>query len=98
MFDILDVFVPNAFTPNNDDINEGFLPIFNRDHGIENYSFMVFDRWGEQIFSTEVMGSTWNGNYSSMQSETEVYVWKLQFRDAYSGELYDLTGHVTLLK
>ena len=98
VFDLLDVFVPNAFTPNDDDINDGFRPIFNRDHGIENYRFMVFNRWGEELFSTEVIDATWNGNYSGLRSKTEVYVWKVRYRDAYTGELYDRIGHVTLLK
>lgn len=98
VLDLLDVFVPNAFTPNDDDINEGFVPIFNRDHGIEDYSFMVFNRWGEELFSTEVIDQTWNGDYSAVISKTEVYVWKLRYRDTYSGELFDRVGHVTLLE
>ena len=97
VLDILEVFVPSGFTPNEDDINEGFVPVFNREFGIENYSFMVFNRWGEEIFSTEVIGSKWLGN-TRVLSKTEIYIWKVKFRDAYSGELYDRTGHVTLLK
>ena len=63
-----------------------------------DYKFMVFDRWGEQIFGTDLPGKPWNGDYSDVTSKTEVYVWKLVCRDQLSGDLIERIGHVTLLK
>ena len=97
IFDLLMVNVPNAFTPNGDGINDDFLPIFNLPWVVD-YKFMVFNRWGEQIFGTDQPGKPWNGSYSDVVSKEEVYVWKLICRDHLSGELIERIGHVTLLK
>ncbi|MEZ4739458.1 MAG: gliding motility-associated C-terminal domain-containing protein [Flavobacteriales bacterium] len=97
VFDLLVVFVPNAFSPNGDGINDEFLPVFNLPH-IKDYQFLVFNRWGEQIFGTDLPGKPWKGDYLDVHSETEVYVWKLICTDALSGERIERIGHVTLLK
>jgi gliding motility-associated-like protein len=97
VFDLLIVFVPNAFSPNGDGINDTFLPVFNLPWVVD-YQFMVFNRWGEQIFGTDLPGKPWMGDYLNVESETEVYVWKLICKDALSGERIERIGHVTLLK
>ena len=97
IFDLLTVSVPNAFTPNGDGINDDFLPIFNLPWVVD-YKFMVFNRWGEQIFGTDQPGKPWNGSYSDVVAKEEVYVWKLVCRDQLSGDLIERIGHVTLLK
>jgi len=97
VFDLLTVSVPNAFTPNGDGINDDFLPIFNLPWVVD-YKFMVFNRWGEQIFGTDQPGKPWKGDYSDVVSKEEVYVWKLICRDQLSGDRIERIGHVTLLK
>jgi len=97
VLDRLLVFVPNSFTPNGDGVNDGFLPIFNTD-AVVDYKFLVFNRWGEEIFNTELPGKPWNGDYSNVSSKEEVYVWKLTAKDKYSGDLIEKIGHVTLLR
>jgi gliding motility-associated-like protein len=97
VFDLLLVFVPNAFSPNGDGVNDTFLPIFNLPWVVD-YQFMVFNRWGEQIFGTDLPGKPWKGDYLNVGSETEVYVWKLICKDQLSGERIERIGHVTLLK
>ncbi|MBK8582438.1 MAG: gliding motility-associated C-terminal domain-containing protein [Flavobacteriales bacterium] len=97
VFDLLLVFVPNAFSPNGDGRNDGFCPIFNLPWVVE-YEFTIFDRWGELLFLSETVGETWGGMYGGELSKTEVYVWKLTCRDQLSGELIERVGHVTLLK
>nr|MDQ3101802.1 gliding motility-associated C-terminal domain-containing protein [Bacteroidota bacterium] len=97
VYDLLDVFVPNSFTPDGDGLNDLFVPIFNV-KGALDYEFLVFDRWGELIFESEVPGDGWNGTFSGELVETEVYVWKLNFRDPLKVGQQQLIGHVTLLK
>jgi len=96
--DGLSVFVPNAFSANDDGINDGFGPVLD---GIdpERYHFDVFDRWGAIIFSTRDPNKRWDGLSTSGQEVPEgVYVWKLHLKDGYSGERLETTGHVTLLR
>ncbi|MEZ4756400.1 MAG: PKD domain-containing protein [Flavobacteriales bacterium] len=97
VFDRLLVFVPNAFTPNGDGFNEGFRPVFNLPFVVD-YEFMIFDRWGERIFTSQTLDEAWDGTYGGGVVETEVYVWKLTCRDQLSGELIERIGHVTVLQ
>ncbi len=62
VLDELFVNVPNAFTPNGDDINEGFCPIFNDPALAADYTFMIFDRWGLLIFESSTIHEKWNAN------------------------------------
>ncbi|MBL7940038.1 MAG: gliding motility-associated C-terminal domain-containing protein, partial [Flavobacteriales bacterium] len=97
VFDLLLVSVPNAFSPNGDGINDDFLPVFNLPWVVD-YKFMVFNRWGEQIFGTDLPGKPWKGDYTGVVSQEDVYVWKLSCKDGLSGDPIERVGHVTLLK
>ncbi|MBK9762644.1 MAG: gliding motility-associated C-terminal domain-containing protein [Flavobacteriales bacterium] len=50
--------VPNAFTPDGDGINDGFVPIFNLPW-VDKYEFLIFDRWGERLFTSTTPGEVW---------------------------------------
>jgi gliding motility-associated-like protein len=96
--DGMGVFVPNSFTPNDDDINETFGPEL---VGIDPrfYSFMVFDRWGLEVFSTNDPTARWDGRSpDGADLPVDVYVWKLMTKDAYSGARIERLGHVSLLR
>jgi gliding motility-associated-like protein len=97
IYDVLLVYVPNAFSPNGDGRNDVFLPVFNLPQ-VKDYQFMVFNRWGEQIFGTDQPGKPWDGGYSGVSSQVDVYVWKLTCKDALSGEPIERVGHVTIVK
>jgi gliding motility-associated-like protein len=97
VLDVLVVHVPNAFTPNGDGINDDFVPVFNVPW-VGDYEFLIFDRWGERIFESEVPGETWDGNMKGQLVESEVYVWKLHCRDLLSNKRIDHIGHVTVVR
>ncbi len=98
VFDVLLVWVPNVFTPNTDGFNEGFKPVFNLPWAVRDYEFMIFDRWGELLYETNVVDETWDGWYRSEVVKEEVYVWKLKCYDKLTNELIERIGHVTVLK
>jgi gliding motility-associated-like protein len=97
ILDVLVVYVPNTFTPDNDGINDAFVPIFNVPW-VEDYEFLIFDRWGERIFESFTPGEAWDGSMRGELVETEVYVWKLYCRDQLTNERISRVGHVTVLK
>jgi gliding motility-associated-like protein len=97
ILDVLVVYVPNTFTPDNDGINDDFVPIFNVPW-VEDYEFLIFDRWGERIFESFTPGEAWDGSMRGDLVETEVYVWKLYCRDQLTNERISRIGHVTVLK
>ena len=97
VLDRLGVWVPNAFTPNEDGINDTFFPVFNLPNATD-YEFLIFDRWGEQIFTSTVPGEGWDGSVKGILSQNEVYVWKLIYRDPLDVERKEVVGHVTLVR
>lgn len=96
--DFYRLYIPNAFTPNNDGFNNLFMP---KGDGLDGstYSFMIFDRWGNMIFKTEQWGTGWDGkaNGGSKLAQEDVYVWKIRVKDML-GKEHNFTGHVSLIK
>lgn len=89
-------WIPNAFTPGNkDNLNDVFKPIV---FGVINYTFMIFDRWGELIYTTSDTDSGWNGAYKNKPCTDDVYVWKCEFKNIVSQQFESHVGHVTLVR
>jgi len=91
------VYVPNAFTPDLDNVNELFVPVVIGADPLE-YEFLVFDRWGELIYNSQILGQGWDGSYKNMMVKTDVYVWQLKVTNAMNNEKHEYKGHVTVLK
>ena len=72
------IFLPNAFSPNGDGINDLFKPKGNF-FGVKDYELRIYNRWGEQIFETQDPDEGWNGRVLNVrnQSPPGVYVYKL---------------------
>jgi gliding motility-associated-like protein len=89
------VFVPNAFTANNDARNDGFRPRF--DCPYDEYLLQVFNRWGELIWQSTDADQAWDGGGGIADG---VYVWRLRFRPitVYEQIRRELVGHVVLLR
>jgi gliding motility-associated-like protein len=91
------LYIPNAFTPDADGLNDVFMP---QGEGIQDYRLFIFDRWGNRLFYSEVLEKGWDGTYESKGSEIvqeDVYVWKIELKSK-KGERKYLSGTVTLLK
>ena len=89
-------WIPNAFTPGNkDNLNDVFKPIV---FGVEDYTFMIFDRWGELIYKTNDTNAGWDGNYKGDSCTDDVYIWKCKFKNIVSQELESHVGHVVLVR
>jgi gliding motility-associated-like protein len=67
-------FVPNAFSPNDDGLNESIAPIFGFSD-VQDYKFVVFNKWGQKVFETEVPGERWNGKIDGNDADGGVYMW-----------------------
>lgn len=88
-------FIPNAFTPNGDGLNDTFKPSL---IGVSNYQFTVFNRFGEQIFETEDPATGWDGYFRGSLCPSECYVYRVGFHDAVSGGFQVRSGTFLLLK
>ncbi len=90
------VFLPNAFSPNNDGINDNFF-LFNADNLVLEF-FKVYNRWGQEVFSTTNPEFGWEGNYNGKKSEAGTYFYYVKYTCLNSGNKYELKGDVTLLR
>lgn len=90
------VYVPNAFSPNGNGLNDLFMPSVGF-VDVEDYHFAVYDRWGEKLFETQDSFEGWDGRYKGHKCEGGVYVWLLTFKTA-SGQFIDQKGTFTLVR
>ncbi len=88
------IFVPNAFTPDGDIFNNQFKAIA---HNITSFNMLIFNRWGEIVYTMENVNDTWDGTYQGSLAPDDVYVWQIVYIDL-NGISHQLRGHVTLLR
>lgn len=88
------LYVPDAFTPNADGLNDLF---FAKATNISKFSIVIFDRWGEKIFSSDDIMNGWDGKYRGKLVAEDVYIWKINFTDIYS-KSHEKVGHVTVIR
>lgn len=86
--------MPNAFTPNGDQINDRFLPLL--PCPLPGYYLEVFNRWGARIFSSRDPDEGWDGTVGGQEAPSDVYLWVLEFQT--DNGLVRQKGNVTLLR
>jgi large repetitive protein len=92
------IYIPNAFTPDANGLNDIFQPM---GVGIDEdrYRLDIFDRWGEDVFSSTTFRKGWDGSVkgSSRMAPQGVYTYKILIYDT-QGNKHPFVGHVTLIK
>ncbi len=87
------VYVPNTFTP-----DEYFNSFFQAKGGnIKTFKMMIFNRWGELIYTMNSLEESWDGNYNGKKCQDGTYTWKLTYTD-FNSHTKELVGHVNLLR
>jgi len=90
-----DIFVPTAFTPNNDRKNDQLVPI---PVGVTRLDyFRVYNRYGELVFSTTQIGRGWDGKIRGKEQNTSTFAWYVQGVD-YTGKTIFKKGTTTLIR
>ena len=82
--------IPNAFTPNNDTVNDGFEPI---GRAIESYNLTIYNRWGQEVFSDT---KPWDGQLGGKDAPCDVYIYKVNIQICDNIKTY--SGEVTLIR
>jgi len=91
------MYVPNTFTPDDDEFNPMFTPIFPADAVISDYTLIIFDRWGEVLFESHNTQIGWDGAYHDQICKEGVYTWRVIVA-AENTKSKEYTGHVTLIR
>jgi gliding motility-associated-like protein len=92
------VFVPNAFTPDNNEINNEFTPVFPDNMKLSTYSLEIYNRWGELIFTSNNPKQGWDGTYNYSMSPDCTYSYQLRFTEVGYSTLHRYSGNVVLVR
>jgi gliding motility-associated-like protein len=88
------IYVPNAFTPNQDGKNE---KLYVRANNITDLYFVLYDRWGEKVFETRNVQSGWDGKFEGREVDPDVYVYYLEVT-CLGGLQYFEEGNITVIR
>ena len=88
------LFIPNTFTPNNDNNNDVFKPI---GFGVDFFEMKIYDRWGKEIFHGNDLQRGWDGKHQNQAVQIGVYTYKIKAIDFF-GNHYFYTGEIHLLR
>jgi gliding motility-associated-like protein len=93
-------FIPNAFTPNNDGVNDFFFPRKFLSRGVTSFRMSIYNRWGEIIFESRDLQEGWDGTYPYDNGVVlyGIYTWSIDFKLKKNDEQRILTGHLNVLK
>lgn len=86
---------PDAFSPNNDNINNEFFPLLTEDLNV--ISFRIYNRWGALIYST-TENKAWDGKKDGIDQESTMYTWHLKTEQKISGKLVEQMGVVSIIR
>lgn len=89
------MFMPNAFTPNNDGLNDRYY-IKTRYINILNYK--IYNRWGELLFSSAGKADEWDGSFRGVKCPAGVYVCTVEYENCYDLKPVTERGFITLLE
>ncbi len=88
------IYVPNTFTPNDDEFNASFLAVGGN---VNTFEMLIFNRWGELVFTSTDIEVGWDATYEGHNCQDGTYVWKIKLTD-FDGKAYEYIGHVNLLR
>ena len=88
-------WIPNSFTPDDNNLNDLFMP---STYGLHHYQFQIFDRWGERIFNTQKTDEGWNGIYKGAACPQGMYVWQINFTNEVTDQMETRLGYVMLFR
>lgn len=91
-------YIPNTFTPDGDEFNQTFQPVFESGFDPHDWNMIIFNRWGEVIFESNNADIGWDGTYNGEVVQQGTYTYKIEFGLEYTDAREIITGHVNLIK
>ena len=91
-----ELFLPNAFSPNEDGIND-VLHVKINPKCVSSFNILIFDRWGEKVFESDDLNFSWDGTFRGKALNTAVFVYQLKLK-LLNKELLSKKGNITLIK
>ena len=92
------IYIPTAFTPNGDERNNSFKPVITSGVDFFNYTFVIYNRWGQIIWESFNANMGWDGTYDNKPCQDGTYTWKLRFKVPKTDEIKEFYGSFTLIR
>lgn len=88
------MYVPNTFTPNGDGDNDQFFAV---SESVKKFNMRIFDRWGEEVFTTTSIYDGWDGFHKGIEAKQDVYVYRIE-ATFLNGKYQEIIGQVNLIR
>ncbi|MNK89021.1 PKD domain protein [compost metagenome] len=92
------IWVPNTFTPDGDEFNNIFKPVVPDGMSLDDYTFTIYNRWGETLFESHDVSVGWDGTYRAVPVKEGVYTWVIIARGGGDKKSRRFEGHVNMIK
>jgi gliding motility-associated-like protein len=92
------IFIPNTFTPNGDEFNTLWGPIFTSGYDDYGFELLVFNRWGNIIWESKDPAGKWDGTFNNKLCPDGIYTWKIVFSVKNTDEKKEIHGFITLIR
>ena len=90
-----EIYLPNAFTPDGDGLNDDFK-VINPPDNIESFAMYIYNRWGQKVFETKDITHGWDGTFQGKASPSGTYVYRIEYSIAAYD--FDTNGTVVLVR
>lgn len=91
-----EIYIPNSFTPNDDDKNDLFAPVFQCEYSY--FMLTIFDRWGNTVYSSTNINNKWDGRFKNNPCPDDVYVYRLEAIQKANDKKTIRSGHISLFR
>lgn len=91
-----EIYIPNSFTPNDDDRNDYFAPVFQCEYSY--FTLTIYDRWGNTVYYSTNINAKWDGRFKGNICPDDVYVYKLEAIQKSNDKKIVRNGHIALFR
>ena len=95
--DVFLFYIPTAFTPDGDGLNDSFK-VVGEGLDLSNFKMSIFNKWGELIFESSNPDTGWDGTYKGNLVPDGVYIWKIDAKEAHSPVIQRKDGFITIVR
>jgi gliding motility-associated-like protein len=92
------VFIPNAFTPDGDGLNNEFIAVFPENMKLASYEMYIYDRWGELVFYSHDPKQGWDASLAGFDAPDGVYSYLVKYKELGYVNKFQVTGSVVLIR
>ena len=88
-------YIPNSFSPNEDNVNDKF---FIYGTNLSSIEIFLFNRWGEKIYSSKNLQEGWDGTYMGNKAQEDIYIWQINYKTKENNSEKTLRGNFVLIR